>query len=83
MCEETGGLTRSGFVEVKASATKNTDRLWLKLSFPGGKAPKDMVLDGIWLNCLRVTAENGDGSALPAGTITAPLIEDSRILSVS
>ena len=82
LCEETGGLTRCGFVEVKVSAAKNTDRLWLKLSFADGKAPKDMVLDGIYLNCLRVTAENGDGTALPAGTITAPMTEDSRILSV-
>lgn len=82
LCEETDGLTRSGFVEVRASVAKDTDRLWLKLSFADGKAPKEMVLDGIWLNCLRVTAENGDGTALPAGTITAPLIEDSRILSV-
>lgn len=82
LCEETGGLTRSGFIEVKASAAKDTDRLWLKLSFADGKAPKEMVLDGLWLNCLRVTAENGDGTALPAETITAPFIEDSRILSV-
>ncbi len=82
LCEETGGLTRSGFVEVKASAAKVTDRLWLKLAFADGKAPKEKVLDGLWLNCLRVTAENGDGSALPAGTIAALLAEDSRILSV-
>lgn len=82
LCEETDGLTRSGFVEVKASAARHTDRLWLKLSFADGKAPQEMVLEGLWLNCLRVTAENGDGTALPAGTITAPFIEDSRILSV-
>ena len=82
LCEETDGLTRSGFVEVKVSADRHTDRLWLKLSFADGKAPQEMVLDGLWLNCLRVTAENGDGTALPAGTITAPMTEDSRILSV-
>lgn len=82
LCDETGGLTRSGFIEIKASAARHTARLWLKLSFADGKAPKEMVLDGLWLNCLRVTAENGNGTALPVGTITAPLIEDSRILSV-
>ena len=82
LCEETGGLRRSGFIEVKASASKDTDRLWLKLSLAGGMVPEEMVLDGLWLNCLRVTAENGDGTALPVGTIAAPLIEDSRILSV-
>lgn len=82
LCEETDGLTRSGFVEVKASAARHTDRLWLILSLADGKAPQEMVLDGLWLNCLRVTAENGDGTALPAGTITAPMTEDSRILSV-
>jgi hypothetical protein len=83
VCEETVGLTRSGFIEVKASVAKDTDRLWLKLSFAGGKTPKEMVLDGLWLNCLRVNAENGDGTALPAGTITVPLTEDGRILSIS
>lgn len=82
LCDETDGLTRSGFIEVKASAKKNTDRLWLKLSFVDGKAPKDMVLYGLWLNCLQVTAENGDGTALPAEMITTPLTEDGRILSV-
>lgn len=82
LCEETDGLTRSGFIEVKASASEGADSLWLKLSFAEGKAPESMVLEGIHLNCLRVTAENGDGSSLPAGTIIAPLVEDSRILSV-
>lgn len=81
--EETEGLTRSGFVEVKASAAKDTDNLWLKISFKDDNVPQNMVLDGIYLNCLRATAENGDGNALPAGTITALTEEDYRILSVS
>lgn len=82
LCEETDGLTRSGFIEVKVSAAEGADNLWLKLSFAEGKSPKNMVLESIYLNCLRVTAENGDGSSLPAGTIAAPPVEDSRILSV-
>lgn len=82
LCEETDGMTRSGFVEFKTSAAEGADNLWLKLSFAEDKVPESMVLEGICLNCLRVTAENGDGSPLPAGTITAPQEEDSRIHSV-
>jgi len=82
LCEQTEGLTRSGFIEVKASAAKNADDLWLKFSLAGDKAPESLVLEGVYLNCLRVTAVNGDGNPLPAGTISAPPAGDSRILSV-
>ncbi len=40
-------------------------------------------MNGIYLNCFRVTAEDGDGNALPAGTIQAPAMADSRILTVT
>ncbi len=95
LCEETEGLTRSGFVEVKVPAVrndgniknvdniKNVNNLWLMISFEGDDVPENMLLNGLYLNCLRATAENGDGSALPAGTITAPMDDDRRILSVS
>lgn len=82
LCEETEGLTRSGFIEVKASAAKNADNLWLKISFKGDALPENMILDGIYPNCLRVTALDGDGTPLPARTIAAPVKEDRRILAV-
>ncbi len=83
LCDETEGMTRSGFVEVRCTASGPDGKLWLMFSFPDGGAPSDSVLDGIWLNCFRVSARNGDGTPLPAGTIAAPAVEDSRILSVS
>lgn len=82
LCEETGGLTRSDFIEVKIPAVEKRNALWLNFSFAGNVIPENMVLDGIYLNCFRVTAADGDGESLPAGTITVPAMEDSRILSV-
>ena len=82
LCEETGGLTRSGFIELKAKEEKEGEGLWLRLSFAEGGIPQGMVPEGIYLNCLRVRAEDGDGVSLPAGTITAAAREDNRILSV-
>lgn len=81
--EETQGLTRSGFIELKAKEGKKGNGLWLGFSFADSGTPEGMVPKGIHLNCLRVTAEDGDGVSLPAGTITAPSREDARILSVS
>lgn len=83
LCEETAGLTRSGFIEARCPGPGPDGRTWLMLSFPDGDAPEDTAVEGIWLNCFRVTARNGDGQPLPAGTITAPATEDSRIRSVS
>lgn len=83
LCEETDGLTRSGFIEIKASEKEKGNGLWLRFAFKDGKVPDGTIVNGIYLNCFRVTAEGGDGNALPAGTIQAPAIEDSRILSVT
>lgn len=82
LCEETQGLTRSGFIEVACPEHGLEDRTWLMLHFPDGNAPAEITVEGIWLNCFQVTAENGDGNPLPAGTITSTLTEDSRIASV-
>ena len=82
LCEETEGMTRNGFVEVKIKRDGPEENRWLRFSFVGGKAPKSTIADGIYLNCFRVTAGNGDGYPLPAGTIAAPAVEDSRLLSV-
>lgn len=83
MCEETEGLTRSGFIELKAREETKGRGLWLKFAFAGNASPKNMVPEGIYLNCIRVRAIDGDGNSLPAGTITAPALPDSRILSVT
>lgn len=82
LCEETEGMTRSGFVEVKIKRAGPEENRWLRFSFKDGKAPESTIADGICLNCFRVTAVDGDGRPLPAGTIAAPAVEDSRILSV-
>lgn len=82
LCEDTKGLTRSGFIEIKASETEKGNGVWLRFSFADGNTPENMTLNGIYLNYLRVTAEDSDGSSLPAGTIKTPIPEDSRILSV-
>lgn len=83
LCEDTEGLTRSGFIEVRCPASGPDGMVWLMLSFPDGNTPVDTAVDGIWLNCFRVIALNGDGQPLPAGTIAAPAVADMRIRSVS
>jgi len=83
LCEETDGLTRSGFIEVSASGKEKGNGLWLRFAFKDGKVPESTIVNGIYLNCFRVTAEAGDGNALPAGTIQAPAMADSRILTVT
>lgn len=83
LCEETEGLVRSGFIEVKCPECTHDGKAWLMLGFPDGNAPADMAMDGIWLNCFRVTAQNGDGQPLPVETITALAVEDNRVFSVS
>lgn len=82
LCEDTEELTRSGFIEVRCPASGPEGKYWLMLSFPDGNAPVDTAVDGVWLNCFRVTARNGNGNSLPVGTIAAPAVEDGRILSV-
>lgn len=82
VCEETDGLTRSGFIEVKCPVAVDDDRTWLMLGFPEGNAPAGIAMEGIWLNCFQVTAINGDGAPLPAGSMVAPVEADSRIRAV-
>lgn len=82
LCEETEGFARSGFIELKARKETAGGSLWLRFSFAGGRGPEGMVLDGLFLNCIRVQAADGDGTPLPAGTAVAPLRPDSRIRSV-
>lgn len=86
--EETGGLTQSGFIEITLSEQINdnyTDgqgRLWLRAALTGDVSAC-LAIRGIWTNCIRVTAVNGDGTSLPAGTLQELEEIDERIESVT
>lgn len=82
--EETGGFTQSGFVEIDLPQPLCTDsqgRLWLRATLHGDTSVC-LALRGVWTNCIRVTAENGDGSPLPAGTLQQTEEPDERIESI-
>ena len=94
--EETAALTRSGFIEItleKRINKKWTDKnglLWLRAAFMQGgnsekpvkEKPSTLAVRGIWTNCICVTADSGDGTPLPAGTIQGTAEEDTRVGSV-
>lgn len=88
IAEETAGLTQSGFVEiafpqgVKVEWLNHTDKLWLRAAMPKDTSAC-LALCGVWTNCIRVTADRGNGMALPAGTIQGTVEEDPRIGSVA
>lgn len=94
--EETAALTRSGFIEITLEEridkkwTDSNGLLWLRAAFMQGgnsqkpvkEKPSTLAVRGIWTNCIRVTADGGDGTPLPAGTIQGTAEEDTRIGSV-
>lgn len=83
----TGGLTRSGFMEVELSEDVNArwlDRdglFWLRLRV-SGDVGQCLAVRCIYMNCVVVEAEGGDGHSLPAGTIQELLEADERIGAV-
>lgn len=85
--DETNGLTQSGFVEIRFGKavpqewTDGKDRLWLRTAVAGDTSAC-LSLRGVWTNCIRVVADGGDGTPLPAGTIQDTVEEDARIGSV-
>lgn len=95
--EETAALTRSGFIEITLEEridkewTDKNGLLWLRAAFmlggnpgkPVKEKPYTLAVRGIWTNCIRVTADGGDGTPLPAGTIQGTAEEDTRIGSVT
>ena len=95
--EETIALTRSGFIEISLEeridkkCTDSNGLLWLRAAFMQGgnpdkpvkEKPSTLAVQGIWTNCIRVTANGGDGTPLPAGTIQGTAEEDTRIGSVT
>ena len=73
-------------------------RLWLRVALTTGKILSGegddakwqdadtsacLALRGVWTNCIKVTADGGDGASLPAGTIQGTVEEDGRIGSVT
>lgn len=95
--EETAALTRSGFIEIALEEridkewTDKNGLLWLRAAFMQGgnsekpvkEKPFTLAVRGIWTNRIRVTANSGDGTPLPAGTIQGTAEEDTRIGSVT
>lgn len=95
--EETDALTRSGFIEISLEEkiqkawTDLQGRFWLRAAFiqggnpdkPVKEKPYTLAVRGIWTNCILVTADGGDGTSLPAGTIQGTAEEDARIGNVT
>lgn len=82
--EETNGFTQSGFVEIGLPQPLYTDRqgrLWLRAAL-SGETSACLSLRGVWTNCIRLRAEGGDGSPLPAGTLQQTEESDERIESI-
>lgn len=88
IAEETRRFTQSGFVEIKLPATiKPTDadrqgRVWLRALLKGG-VNACLDIRSVRTNYIRLTALNGDGSPLPAGTIQGTVEPDGRIESIT
>lgn len=88
--DETAGLTQSGFVEIRLAEGVKPEwldpqkRLWLRVALIPTEedVPVCLGLHNVWTNCIRVTADGGDGSSLPAETIQGTQEEDTHIGSV-
>ncbi|MEG1564364.1 MAG: hypothetical protein RR365_11675 [Bacteroides sp.] len=82
--EETCGLTQSGFIEIKLPDKMGNDcidcdgKAWLRASAKGDM-DNCLAIRNVWMNCIRLTAQNGDGQRLPAGTIQQMTEADRRI----
>lgn len=85
--EETQGLTQSGFIEIrlpekiKDSHTDKQGRAWLRATVTGDLS-SCLAIRHIRTNYIRLTAQNGDGSPLPAETIQGTIEPDERIESI-
>lgn len=86
--EETQGLTQSGFIEIrlpekiKDSHTDKQGRAWLRATVTGDLS-SSLAIRHIRTNYIRLTAQNGDGSPLPAETIQGTIEPDERIESIA
>lgn len=87
IAEETCGLTQSGFVEIKLpekikdTYTDKQGRAWIRAAVTG-YVSSCLAIRSVRTNCIRLTAQNGDGSPLPAETIQGMSEADGRIESI-
>lgn len=86
--EETQGLTQSGFIEIrlpekiKDSHTDQQGRAWLRAAVTDGLSFR-LAIRHIRTNYILLSAQNSDGSPLPAGTIQDTFDPDERIESIA
>lgn len=86
--DETCGLTQSGFIEIRwpekitAAHLDKRGKAWLRASVIGDVS-SCLAVRGILTNRLLLTAVNGDGTPLPAGTIQTTAEPDERIETVA
>lgn len=86
--DETCGLTQSGFIEIRwpekigSSHLDQRGRAWLRASVIGD-ITSCLAVRGIQTNRILLTAANGDGTPLPAGTIQATAEPDERIATIA
>ena len=86
--EETCGFTQSGFIEIKLSGKVSDScidkdgKTWLRAAVKGDTG-SFLAIRGIWTNCIPLTAQNGDGTPLEAGTIKDMQDADGRAALVS
>ncbi len=81
-CEDTEGLTRNGYIEFRLPEELDIRSPFTLRARIEGDASQCLALKSVYLNCILVTAENGDGISIPAGTIRQPKQENARIASV-
>ncbi len=87
LAEETAGLTQSGFIEISLpekisdSHLDSQGRMWLCAAVTGDVS-SCLAMRSIRTNCIRLTALNGDGTPLPAGTIQGTSEPDERIAGI-
>lgn len=88
LAEETLGLTQSGFVEIKLPEKINGSHMdkqgkaWIRAAVTGDLF-SCLAVRSIRTNCIRLTALNGDGTPLPAGTIQSTKEPDERIENIA
>lgn len=86
--EETCGFTQSGFIEIRLPekiSDKHIDRdgkTWLRAAVKGD-AGSCLAIRDVWTNCIPLTAQNGDGLSLAAGSIKDIQEPDGRIALIS
>ena len=82
LLEATYGFTQNGFMELFIpEEIQNVSFFWLRARLKGNSGPYPAIRN-IYLNCLKVVAENGDGTSLPVETIQKMQIEDPRVGSI-